>query len=394
MSGLKSLNNENKYKNISLNFGPQHPAAHGVLRLVLCMNNEVVLSCDPHIGLLHRGTEKLIENKNYIHSLPYFDRLDYVSTLVQESAFTNSVDRLCSVYSNSYSNLIRTSFDELTRLLNHLLAISCHALDVGSMSTILWSFEEREKIMEFYERFSGARMHTALYKPIIFSKNIKYLDIIDILNFISNCFITINELHNVLTFNKVWKKRLVNIGIIRHSDVSDFGLTGVMARSTGVKRDLRLDFYTNYNSYANIKFNSFYTNSGDSYDRYLLRVYEMIESLSIVSQSLLKLKNFYINKKLSRIGTNSMENTISLFKYWGFGFSVNSSIISSYIESPKGEFSITLLADGSEKPYRCKIKSPSLQHLYFLKHITKGLFLADLVTLIGTIDIVFGEIDR
>lgn len=394
MSGLKSLNNENKYKNISLNFGPQHPAAHGVLRLVLCMNNEVVLSCDPHIGLLHRGTEKLIENKNYIHSLPYFDRLDYVSTLVQESAFTNSVDRLCSVYSNSYSNLIRTSFDELTRLLNHLLAISCHALDVGSMSTILWSFEEREKIMEFYERFSGARMHTALYKPIIFSKNIKYLDIIDILNFISNCFITINELHNVLTFNKVWKKRLVNVGIIRHSDVSDFGLTGVMARSTGVKRDLRLDFYTNYNSYANIKFNSFYTNSGDSYDRYLLRIYEMIESLSIVSQSLLKLKNFYINKKLSRIGTNSMENTISLFKYWGFGFSVNSSIISSYIESPKGEFSITLLADGSERPYRCKIKSPSLQHLYFLKHITKGLFLADLVTLIGTIDIVFGEIDR
>jgi len=394
LSGLKSLNNENKYKNISLNFGPQHPAAHGVLRLVLCMNNEVVLSCDPHIGLLHRGTEKLIENKNYIHSLPYFDRLDYVSTLVQESAFTNSVDRLCSVYSNSYSNLIRTSFDELTRLLNHLLAISCHALDVGSMSTILWSFEEREKIMEFYERFSGARMHTALYKPIIFSKNIKYLDIIDILNFISNCFITINELHNVLTFNKVWKKRLVNVGIIRHSDVSDFGLTGVMARSTGVKRDLRLDFYTNYNSYANIKFNSFYTNSGDSYDRYLLRIYEMIESLSIVSQSLLKLKNFYINKKLSRIGTNSMENTISLFKYWGFGFSVNSSIISSYIESPKGEFSITLLADGSERPYRCKIKSPSLQHLYFLKHITKGLFLADLVTLIGTIDIVFGEIDR
>jgi len=196
----KNLSN---YKCVSLNFGPQHPAAHGVLRLILNLNNEMIINCDPHIGLLHRGTEKLIENKNFVQSLPYFDRLDYVSTLSQESAFTISIDKLMNVYKNTYNNLIRTTFDELTRILNHLLAISCHALDVGSMSTILWAFEDREKIMEFYERVSGARMHTALYKPIIFNKIINKKLIVDILDFLSNFFITLNEMHNVLTYNKV-----------------------------------------------------------------------------------------------------------------------------------------------------------------------------------------------
>lgn len=388
----------NNLKCISLNFGPQHPAAHGVLRLMLNLNNEVVKNCDPHIGLLHRGTEKLMENKIYIHSLPYFDRLDYVSTIVQENVYCIAIDKYFNLKNQSILNNTKIVFDELTRILNHLLAVSCHALDVGSMSTIFWSFEERENIMEFYERLSGARMHTSLYKPIIFNKLLNYKISVDILNFSINCFVTLNEIHSVLTNNKVWKTRLVGVGMYNYQNALNYGLTGVMARCVGIKRDIRLNVYTTYNNYNYINFNSYVTNNGDSFDRYLLRMYEMIESLKIIIIVLNKFKNVMFLKKKIKLVDNFKKNTMELiinhFKYWGVGFKIDKSISSTYVESPKGEFSITLFTDNSEKPYRCKIKSPSLQHLQFLKKFSKNVFLADIVTLIGTIDIVFGEIDR
>lgn len=384
-------------KNVSLNFGPQHPAAHGVLRLILNLNSEVINCCDPHIGLLHRGTEKLIENKMYLHAMPYFDRLDYVSTIVQENVYCTAVDKLKKINYNSYSLITRTIYDELTRILNHLLAISCHALDVGSMSTIFWAFEEREKIMEFYERFSGARMHTALYKPIIFEKILSKKLIGDIMIFTKTAFVTLNEMHNVLTNNKVWKTRLVNIAPYNIYSCINNNLTGVMARSCGLKRDLRLNSYTSYNNYKYINFYSYTTYNGDCYDRYILRMYEMIESSKIINQScvsIYKIKYKNSLKKINFYKKKYMESVIDHFKYWSSGFKVDNNIINVSVESPKGEFSVSLLSDSTEKPYRCKIKSPSYSHLQFIKYVSRDTFLADLVTIIGTIDIVFGEIDR
>lgn len=384
-------------KNINLNFGPQHPAAHGVLRLILSLNKELIKLCDPHIGLLHRGTEKLIEQKIYIHSLPYFDRLDYVSTLVQENVYCTSIERLCKNTTNSLFLNTRTCFDELTRILNHLLAVSCHALDVGSMSTIFWAFEEREKIMEFYERLSGARMHTALYKPNLFNKSITKTLSNDIDAFCKNFNIVLNDMHNVLTNNKVWKIRLFNVASFKYNSAISSNLTGVLLRSTGVKKDVRISEYTSYNNYSSIVFNSFVSFKGDSYDRYVLRMMEMLESIAIITQSLeLNSRLKYFNKEsiFSFYKKKFMEGIIKHFKYWSSGFKVVKDCINTYVESPKGEFSIFLLADGSEKPYRCKIKSPSYNHLQYTKYISSGYFLSDLVAIIGTIDIVFGEVDR
>lgn len=386
-------------KTVNLNFGPQHPSAHGVLRLILKLKNEIIDDCDIHIGLLHRGTEKLIENKIFIHSLPYFDRLDYVSTLLQEHAYCLAIDSLLKKKNYSSPLIItRCIYDELTRIFNHLLAVSCHALDVGSMSPIFWAFEEREKIMEFYERISGARMHTAFYRPNHKSKVLNLSLLHDISDFSQNCLITINEIHNILTNNKIWKIRLKNIGSYDWKTGIDFNLTGIMARSTGLKRDLRLNKYTTYNNYYYLNFNSYVTCNGDSYDRFLLRLYEMSESLNIINQNILLFQN-----SLNLIHTfcgkfndehNSMEGLINHFKFWSEGFIIPTNFIYQPVESPKGEFGVSLITDNSNKPYRCKIKSPSLNHLQFLKHLSKGMFLADLVTLIGTIDIVFGEIDR
>lgn len=314
----KFLNKNSNIKNVTLNFGPQHPAAHGVLRLVLNLDSEVINSCDPHIGLLHRGTEKLIENKIYIHATPYFDRLDYVSTIVQENVYCTAVDKLKRVKYNSIQLATRSMYDELTRILNHMLAISCHALDVGSMSTIFWAFEEREKIMEFYERFSGARMHTAIYKPVIFNKIVSKKLIHDILIFSKNCFITINEMHNVLSNNKVWKTRLVGVGVYNYNSAIVNNLTGVMARCCGIKRDLRLNRFTSYNNYRFVNFYSYITKNGDCYDRYLIRMYEMSESLNIVSQccsSLSKIKNLKSEKLISDFRKKNMESIIDHFKY-------------------------------------------------------------------------------
>jgi len=423
----RDTTNMKNIKTVNINFGPQHPAAHGVLRLILQLNGEIVEKADPHIGLLHRGSEKLMEDRFYLQSLPYFDRFDYCSMLVQEHAYCLAIESLLGTtnYSSTFVQ-IRTLYDELTRILNHMLAIACHALDVGSMSSIFWAFEEREKIMEFYERVSGARMHAAFYRP-----NEANLDSIssflleDILEFSRNCFTTLNEMHNILTFNKVWKHRLVNIGIYSYQTCLDYGLTGVMSRSVGIKRDLRLGKLETYANYYFLNFRSFIGQHGDSYDRFLIRMNEMAESLNIINQSIYKIikhkklkskkKNFnkfnnytnitphailkYINKidwnqHILKNNYNSMENLITHFKYWSEGQKVQSNWTYQSVESPKGEFGVSLISDGSNTPYRCKVRSPAYHNMHVLPQIAKGHFLADLVALIGTIDVVFGEVDR
>lgn len=412
------LNNNSlkQLKTINLNFGPQHPAAHGVLRLIVQLNGEVVEKTDPHIGLLHRGTEKLIEDRIYLQGLPYFDRLDYCSMLMQEHAYCLAIESLLGTtnYSVSFTQ-IRTLFDELTRILNHLLAIACHALDVGSMSSMFWAFEEREKIMEFYERVSGARMHAAFYRPNelnIFSISNFLLE--DIIDFNRSFLSTLNEMHNVLTYNKIWKQRLVNIGVYSTETCYEYGLTGVMSRSTGIKRDLRLSKIETYGNYYYLNFRSYIGQHGDCFDRFLIRMNEMSESLNIINQVINKLTlksiNKYnknnqhfllnylnknvLNKHLYKNNYNSMENLINHFKYWSEGLNIKSNFTYQSIESSKGEFGVTLISDNSNKPYKCKIRSPAFHHLQLIPVISKGHFLADLVALIGTVDIVFGEVDR
>jgi len=413
--------NEKNIKTINLNFGPQHPAAHGVLRLILQLNGEIIEKADPHIGLLHRGSEKLMEDRIYLHSLPYFDRFDYVSMMVQEHAYCLAIESLLGTVNYTATFVqVRTLFDELTRILNHLLAIACHALDVGSMSPIFWAFEEREKIMEFYERVSGARMHAAFYRPN--EVNIQSLSVYlleDILDFSKNCFTTLNEIHNVLTYNKIWKQRLVNIGVYSYQTCFDYGLTGVMSRCTGLKRDIRLDRTETYANYYYLNFRSYIGQHGDSFDRFLIRMNEMTESLNIINQVIAKLtkkkrkpieKNkksnthshkllqYLDNKKWNHLNNKSsytsMEQLINHFKYWSEGFPVPEGWTYRCVESPKGEFGVSLLSDNTAKPYRCKVRSPAYHHLQVLPKIAKGHFLADLVTLVGTVDIVFGEIDR
>ena len=407
---------------MNLNFGPQHPAAHGVLRLILQLNGEIVEKTDVHIGLLHRGSEKLMEDKIYIQSLPYFDRFDYVSMMVQEHAYCLAIESLLNTtnYSATFVQ-VRTLFDELTRVLNHMLAIACHALDVGSMSSVFWAFEEREKIMEFYERVSGARMHAAFYRPNEVSlRAISGFLIEDIIEFSKNCYVTLNEMHNVLTYNKIWKQRLVNIGTYSINTCLKYGLTGVMSRSVGIKRDLRLSALETYANYYYLNFRSYTGQKGDSYDRFLIRMNEMSESLNIVNQVCQKITKYsktsnkakkidttisphavfnYLNKKnalavSAKSEYTSMEQLIKHFKYWSEGFVVKSGWTYQAVESPKGEFGVSLLSDNSNKPYKCKVRSPAYHHLQLLPEISKGHFLADLTTLIGTVDIVFGEIDR
>ena len=403
---LTKQKNNKDIKKMSINFGPQHPAAHGVLRMILQLNGEVIERSDAHIGLLHRGTEKLMESKMYIHSLPYFDRLDYCSMLVQEHAYCLAIERIVSKpqYTATFT-LIRTLYDELTRVLNHLLAIACHALDVGSMSPVFWGFEEREKIMEFYERISGARMHAAFYRPnTVNLSGLSFFLLEDIVYFINNSYTALNEINSLLVFNKIWKQRLVNVGIFDKQTAQNFGVSGVLARSTGWKYDLRLNVYSTYANYYYLNINSFVGNNGDCYDRYLIRINEMVESLNISNQTINKLLNVSNNIRSKQLlkyfnsPTKSpykdMESLIEHFKYWSQGFNVNESHVYSAVESPKGEFGVILWSDGTNKPYRCKIRSPAYYGLQFLPHMVKGHLLADLVTLIGTVDIVFGEVDR
>lgn len=400
-----------KQKTFILNFGPQHPAAHGVLRLILQLNSETIQRADIHIGLLHRGTEKLLTTKHFLKGLPYFDRLDYVSMMTQEHAYCLSIERLLGyTYISPVTALIRTLFDELTRILNHMLAIACHALDIGQMSAIFWAFEEREKLMEFYERVSGARMHAAFHKPNnYFDFTLSRQLVGDILLFVKDCYFTLNEMHNVLTYNKIWKQRLVNIGVLSYEDCKNYSLTGVMARSVGIRRDLRLAKQNTYASYKYISLKSFCGHTGDSYDRFLIRMLEMGESLTIMNKictqllitwvsnshytytPLLLAKNFYQSKSKSY---TSMEDLIAHFLHWHTGFIVSKNVNCAYIESPKGEFGVILSANSTATPAKCKIRSPSYFNLQALPKLSRGHYLGDLAALIGTIDIVFGEIDR
>ena len=398
-------NNKKSFKSINLNFGPNHPAAHGVLRLSLSLDGEIVKKTDVHIGLLHRGTEKLMESRPFDLSIPYFDRLDYVSMVVQEHAYCLAVEKLSGFPNiDQKINNTRTVFDELTRLLNHLLAISCHALDVGSMSPLFWAFEEREVIMGFYESASGARMHAAFYRPSSQRNYLSFKLLDSIMNFITKCQGTLKDISGILNENRIWKSRLINIGSYSYREVINYGLSGIMCRCTGLKKDIRFNKRMSYGSYFFSGNRSYVSVNGDSLDRYLLRVQEMFESLLIVSKVISStsykdkktLKNlngwFCLGKK--PVDDSSMENLIRHFKKWSTGRVLNLGITTQVVESPKGEFSVSLISDGTDKPYRCKIRSPAYNHIQFLPKLSKNKQMADLITLIGTIDIVFGEIDR
>ena len=393
-----------KIKNLTMNFGPQHPAAHGVLRLVLELNGEVVVKADPHIGLLHRGTEKLIEYKNYIQALPYFDRLDYVSMMAQEHAYSIAVEKLLKINIPLRAKLIRILFCEITRILNHLLALTTHALDVGAMTPFLWAFEEREKLMEFYERVSGARMHAAFIRPGGVNSWLNYYGIInDILLFNKSFRKRIDEIEDMLTGNRIWNERLRNIGVVSYDQALNWGFTGVMLRGSGVPWDLRL--IEKYDGYGLYKFYVPVGSYGDCFDRYVIRIEEMRQSVSIIDNVIFDLSNM-TDKQENYINDNkvvppsrpwmkfSMESLIHHFKLYTEGFSIQRGDVYSVVEAPKGEFGVYLVSNDTNKPYRCRIKAPGFLHLQGLDFMASGLLLADLVTIIGTQDIVFGEIDR
>jgi NADH dehydrogenase (ubiquinone) Fe-S protein 2 len=388
-----------KVKNFTLNFGPQHPAAHGVLRLVLELKGEVILQATPHIGLLHRGTEKLIEYKNYLQALPYFERLDYVSMLSQEHSYCLAIEKLTHCKIPKRAQYIRVLFAEITRILNHLLAVGCHAMDVGAMTPMLWGFEEREKLMEFYERVSGARMHAAYFRPGGVHSDIPVGLINDIYIFSNQFKIRLFEIEEMLSTNLIWKQRLVNVGVVSAKDALDWGFSGVMLRGSGVKWDLRKS--QPYEIYDKINFNVPIGVNGDCYDRYLIRILEMKQSLHIIFQCLdqlphgpIKTNNMKLCPPTRAEMKQSMEALIHHFKIYtnGITIPVNETYLGT--EAPKGEFGVYLVSNNTNKPYRCKIKSPGFAHLQALNFMTKGHLLADVVTIIGTQDIVFGEIDR
>ena len=396
---LKKKNLIKKVKNFTLNFGPQHPAAHGVLRLLLELKGETVVKATPHIGLLHRGTEKLIEYKNYLQALPYFDRLDYVSMLAQEHSYCLAIEKLVNCKIPERAKYIRVIFSEITRILNHLLAVGCHAMDVGAMTPMLWGFEEREKLMEFYERVSGARMHAAYFRPGGVQSDIPMGLLSDIYIFTEQFTTRLLEIEEMLTENRIWKQRLVDVGVVTAKGAMDWGFSGVMLRGSGIKWDLRKS--QPYEIYNDLDFSVPVGINGDCYDRYLVRVFEMKQSLKIISQcldkipyGLVKTNDIKLSPPTRTEMKQSMEAIIHHFKIYTNGFSIPSNETYTATEAPKGEFGVYLISDNSNKPYRCKIKSPGFAHLQGLNYMAKGHMLADVVTIIGTQDIVFGEIDR
>ena len=399
ISNYSNIDITKKIKNFTMNFGPQHPAAHGVLRLILELDGELVRKADPHIGLLHRGTEKLIEYKTFIQALPYFDRLDYVSMMAQEHAYSIAVENLLNCKVPLRAQYIRVIYSELTRILNHILAVTTHAMDVGALTPFLWLFEEREKLMEFYERVSGARMHAAYIRPGGVSQDLPIGLWNDIMQFTEQFFWRLVEVEELLNNNRIWKQRLVDIGIVKAEDAMNQGFSGVMLRGSGIPWDLRK---TNpYEVYSSVDFNIPVGKNGDCYDRYLIRVYEMYESINIIKQSLTALPSGLVKTDDKKITTPeridmkySMEALIHHFKLYSEGFNVSKNETYACVEAPKGEFGVYLVSDGSNKPYRCKIKAPGFLHLQSLNSMSKGHMIADVVTIIGTQDIVFGEIDR
>jgi len=393
----KELNRE--LKNFTINFGPQHPAAHGVLRLILELDGEIVERADPHIGLLHRGTEKLIEFKTYLQALPYFDRLDYVSMMAQEHTFSLAVEKIGNIKIPLRAQFIRVIFAEITRILNHLLAVGCHAMDVGAMTPFLWAFEEREKLMEFYERVSGARMHAAFIRPGGVSLDLPLGLLDDLYLFVSQFGLRLDEIEEMLTGNRIWKERLVDIGVVTAKEAIDWGFSGVMLRGSGVQWDLRKT--QPYEVYSKLNFSIPVGNSGDCYDRYLIRVEEMRQSLKIIQDSMnmieqgpIKSNNYKLSPPSRAEMKNSMEAVIHHFKFYTEGLVLPFGETYTATEAPKGEFGVYLISNNTEKPYRCKIKAPGFGHLQALNDMSRGHMIADVVTIFGTQDIVFGEIDR
>jgi NADH dehydrogenase (ubiquinone) Fe-S protein 2 len=396
---LRKKNLSKKIKNFTINFGPQHPAAHGVLRLVLELNGEVVERADPHIGLLHRGTEKLIEHKTYLQALPYFDRLDYVSMMAQEHTYSLAVERLLNCDVPIRAQYIRVLFCEITRILNHLLAVGCHSLDVGAMTPFFWTFEEREKLMEFYERVSGARLHSAYIRPGGVAQDIPQGLLNDIYIFAEQFSTRVDEIEEMLSNNRIWKQRLVDIGVVSAEDAMNFGFSGVMLRGSGIPWDLRKT--QPYEVYDQMKFDVPVGTNGDCYDRYLIRIEEMRQSLRIIMQVLNNIPSGPVrtdDKKItvpSRVNMKqSMESLIHHFKLYTEGYSVPAGETYTATEAPKGEFGVYLVSNGSSRPYRCKLRAPGFSHLSALDFMAKGHMVADVVTIIGTQDIVFGEVDR
>jgi NADH-quinone oxidoreductase subunit D len=394
---------ETEVRNFNINFGPQHPAAHGVLRLVLELDGEVVDRVDPHIGLLHRGTEKLIEAKTYLQAVPYFDRLDYVAPMNQEHAFALAVERLLGITVPKRAQLIRVLYSEIGRLLSHLLNVTTQALDVGALTPPLWGFEEREKLMVFYERASGSRMHAAYVRPGGVHQDLPQKLVDDIGAFCDPFLKVLDDLEGLLTHNRIFKQRNVDIGIVSLEDAWKWGFSGVMVRGSGAAWDLRKS--QPYECYAELDFDIPVGKNGDCYDRYLIRVEEMRQSTSIMRQCI-ELLNSPAGKTpiASEDGKvvppkreemkRSMEALIHHFKLYTEGYHVPAGEVYAAVEAPKGEFGVYLIADGSNKPYRCKIKAPGFAHLQAMDFLCRGYMLADVSAILGSLDIVFGEVDR
>jgi NADH-quinone oxidoreductase subunit D len=386
-------------KNLTLNFGPQHPAAHGVLRLVLEMDGEIVERADPHIGLLHRGTEKLIEHKTFLQAVPYFDRLDYVSPMCQEHAYALAVEKLLGLDVPLRGQYIRVLYSEITRLLNHLLNISAFALDVGAMTPLLWWFEEREVLMEFYERVSGARLHAAYFRPGGVHRDLPAGLTDDIGAFVDRFPKMLDDVEHLLTENRIFKQRTVDIGIASPEEAMDWGFSGPMLRASGVAWDLRKA--EPYDVYDRMDFDIPVGKNGDCYDRYLVRLAEMRQSLRIMTQCLEQMPEGPVRTEDPKIAPprraemkQSMEALIHHFKLYTEGYHVPAGETYTAVEAPKGEFGVYLVSDGGNKPYRCKIRAPGFAFMQATDFLGKGHMLADLVAIVGSMDIVFGEVDR
>ena len=383
----------------TINFGPQHPAAHGVLRLVVELEGEVVQRAEPHIGLLHRGTEKLIENKTYTQALPYFDRLDYVAPMNQEHAFALATEKLLKIEVPIRAQYLRVIFCEIGRILSHLLNVTTQALDVGALTPSLWGFEERETLMTFYERASGSRLHANYFRTGGVHQDIPSDLIKDIGKFCETFPKTIDDLENLLTDNRIFKQRNVQIGVVTQEDALAYSFSGVMLRGSGIPWDLRKS--QTYECYKNLDFKIPVGKNGDCYDRYLCRIEEMRESVKIIKQCIkliptgpIKIIDGKISPPNKQEIKQSMEALIHHFKLFTEGYRVPKGEVYSAVEAPKGEFGVYLISDGSNKPYRCKIRAPGFSHLQAMDYLIKGHMLADVPAVLGSLDIVFGEVDR
>ena len=390
-------------RNFTINFGPQHPAAHGVLRLVLELDGEVVERVDPHIGLLHRGTEKLIEYKTYQQAIPYFDRLDYVAPMNQEHAFCLAAERLLGIVIPKRAQLIRVLYAEIGRLLSHLLNVTTQAMDVGALTPPLWGFEEREKLMVFYERASGSRMHAAYFRVGGVRQDLPQKLIDDIEAFCDPFLKVCDDLESLLTDNRIFKQRNVDIGVVKLADAWAWGFSGVMVRGSGAAWDLRKA--QPYECYAELDFDIPIGKNGDCYDRYCIRMEEMRQSVRIMRQCIDGLRsadgqgpvsvldNKIVPPRRSEM-KRSMEALIHHFKLYTEGYHVPAGEVYAAVEAPKGEFGVYLVADGTNKPYKCKIRAPGFAHLQAMDFLCRGHLLADVSAILGSIDIVFGEVDR